>query len=56
MTTSCESRSTHRKQTRKIDFGMEAQLRSVPLYTDNDGNEIVTSAFAPIKNQHDKGR
>ena len=31
----------------KLDFGMEVELRIVPFYVDNDGNEIVTFAFAP---------
>jgi hypothetical protein len=26
---------------------MEVELRIVPFYVDNDGNEIVTFAFAP---------
>jgi uncharacterized protein len=35
----------------KLDFGMEVELRMVPLYIDDDGNEIITFAFAPIENQ-----
>jgi uncharacterized OB-fold protein len=31
----------------KLDFGMEVELRIVPFYTDADGDEIVTFAFAP---------
>ncbi len=32
----------------KLDFGMEVELRIVPFYVDNDGNEIITFAFAPV--------
>ena len=31
----------------KLDFGMDVELRIVPFYTDADGDEIVTFAFAP---------
>src|SRR5262245_13691172 len=32
----------------KLDFGMEVELKIVPFYVDDDGDEIVTFAFAPI--------
>jgi uncharacterized OB-fold protein len=32
----------------KLRIGMEMQLVIVPLSTDDDGNEIVTFAFAPV--------
>ncbi len=32
----------------RLGFGMEVELRIVPFYTDGDGNEIVTFAFAPV--------
>ena len=32
----------------KLDFGMEVVLRIVPFYVDNDGNEVMTFAFAPV--------
>ena len=31
----------------KLDFGMPDELRIVPFYTDENGDEIVTFAFAP---------
>ena len=31
----------------KLDFGMEVELQIIPFYTDEDGDEIVTFAFAP---------
>ena len=31
----------------KLDFGMPVELRIVPFYTDENGDEIVTFAFAP---------
>ena len=34
----------------KLDFGMEVELQIVPFYTDADGDEIVTFAFAPTSN------
>ncbi len=30
-----------------LDFGMEVELQIVPFYTDANGDEIVTFAFAP---------
>jgi uncharacterized OB-fold protein len=41
-----ESRLTE-SNPEKLDFGMEVELRIIPLYTDDDGNEIITFAFAP---------
>lgn len=32
----------------KLDFGMEVELEIVPFYTDEDGTEILTFAFAPV--------
>ncbi len=32
----------------KLDFGMEVELRIIPFYVDDDGDEIVTFAFAPV--------
>jgi uncharacterized OB-fold protein len=32
----------------KLDFGMEVELRIIPFYTDEDGTEILTFAFAPV--------
>jgi uncharacterized protein len=32
----------------KIDFGMEVELVIVPFYVDEEGNEIMTFAFAPV--------
>ena len=34
----------------QLDFGMEVELQIVPFYTDADGDEIVTFAFAPTSN------
>ena len=34
----------------KLDFGMPVELRIVPFYTNADGEEIVTFAFAPTSN------
>jgi uncharacterized OB-fold protein len=31
----------------KLDFGLPVELTIVPFYTDADGDEIVTFAFAP---------
>ena len=31
----------------KLDFGMPVDLKIVPFYTDENGDEIVTFAFAP---------
>ena len=33
----------------KLDFGMEVELEIVPFYTDADGDEVVTFAFAPVR-------
>jgi uncharacterized protein len=40
----------------KLDFGMEVVLRIVPFYIDNDGNEIITFAFAPVGAQNSQER
>ncbi|MFI7667791.1 Zn-ribbon domain-containing OB-fold protein [Nocardia sp. NPDC049526] len=31
----------------ELRFGMDVELAFVPLYVDDDGNEVVTVAFAP---------
>ena len=31
----------------KLDFGMQVELQIVPFYTDANGDEILTFAFAP---------
>jgi uncharacterized OB-fold protein len=33
----------------RLDFGMPVELRIVPFYVDEAGDEIVTFAFAPIE-------
>ena len=38
----------------KLDFGMEVELRIIPYYSDEDGNEIITFAFAPVETQNNK--
>ena len=32
----------------QLAFDMEVELQVVPFYTDDDGDEIVTFAFAPV--------
>ena len=32
----------------KLRFGMDVQLAVVPFYVDDEGNEIMTFAFAPV--------
>lgn len=32
----------------KLQFGMDVELTMVPFTTDDEGNEVVTFAFAPI--------
>lgn len=32
----------------RLDFGMEVELTVIPFYTDEDGDEIMTFAFAPV--------
>lgn len=32
----------------KLDFGMAVELEIIPFYVDDDGDEIMTFAFAPI--------
>jgi uncharacterized OB-fold protein len=31
-----------------LDLGQAMELRVVPLHTDDDGNDVVTYAFAPV--------
>ena len=33
----------------KLSIGMEMELTFVPLYVDEDGNEVITFAFAPVE-------
>ena len=40
----------------KLDFGMEVVLRIVPFYVDDEGNEIITFAFAPVGAQNSEER
>jgi hypothetical protein len=40
----------------KLDFGMDVVLRIVPFYVDDDGDEIMTFAFAPVGAQNSKER
>jgi len=35
----------------QLDFGMEVELQIVPFYTDANGDEIVTFAFAPTSSR-----
>lgn len=42
-----ESRLTESDPSR-LDFGMPVELRIVPFYTDENGDEIMTFAFAPV--------
>ena len=42
-----EARLTESNPT-ALDFGMAVELRIVPFYVDDDGNEVVTFAFAPV--------
>jgi uncharacterized OB-fold protein len=32
----------------RLDFGMEVELVVIPFYTDDEGDEIMTFAFAPV--------
>jgi uncharacterized OB-fold protein len=32
----------------KLEFGMDVELTMVPFTTDEEGNEIITFAFAPV--------
>jgi uncharacterized OB-fold protein len=32
----------------KLQFGMEVELAIVPFYVDEEGNEVMTFAFAPV--------
>ena len=31
-----------------LEIGMEMELKFIPVYTDEDGNEVITFAFAPV--------
>src|SRR5262245_53665073 len=31
----------------RLEFGMDVELTMLPLYTDDEGNEVLTFAFAP---------
>lgn len=42
-----EGRLTEADPT-KLDFGMEVELTVLPYYTDANGDEIMTFAFAPV--------
>jgi uncharacterized protein len=42
-----EARLTESDPT-KLDFGMEVELEVVPFYVDDNGDEIMTFAFAPV--------
>ena len=33
----------------KLKIGMEMDLVFIPLYTDDDGNEVITFAFSPVE-------
>jgi uncharacterized OB-fold protein len=35
----------------ELDFGMEVELAVVPFYVDEQGNEIMTFAFAPVSSE-----
>ena len=43
-----ESRLTT-AEARELTIGMEMELVIIPFSTDDDGNELVTYAFAPVK-------
>jgi len=32
-----------------LKIGMEMELKFIPAYTDDDGNEVITFAFAPVE-------
>ena len=31
-----------------LKIGMEMELKFIPAYTDDDGNEVITFAFSPV--------
>ena len=31
-----------------LKIGMEMELKFIPAYTDDDGNEVMTFAFSPV--------
>src|SRR5262245_49127155 len=39
----------------KLQFDMDVELTMVPLYTDDDGDEVLTFAFAPTSSDRAKG-
>jgi uncharacterized protein len=45
-----ESRLTE-SDPAKLEFGMDVELAIIPFYVDEDGDEIVTFAFAPTGGQ-----
>ena len=52
----CASIGLTTSDPQKLDFGMDVVLRIVPFYVDNDGNEIMTFAFAPVGAQNSEER
>ena len=34
----------------KLDIGMDVELKIIPFYTDENGDELMTFAFAPVSN------
>jgi uncharacterized OB-fold protein len=50
-----ESRLTE-SDPENLDFGMEVELRIVPFYVNNDGDEVITFAFAPVGAQKSEER
>ena len=32
----------------KLEFGMDVELAVIPFYVDDEGDEIMTFAFAPV--------
>ena len=39
----------------KLHIGLEVELRAVPFYTDENGDEILTFAFAPVAGDDTNG-
>ena len=39
----------------KLEIGMEMELTLVPLYTNDDGDEVMTFAFAPTGHSNSNG-
>jgi uncharacterized OB-fold protein len=46
-----ESRLTE-SDPAKLGFGMDVELAIVPLYTDADGDEVMTFAFTPVDSKN----